>query len=369
MTMVELTGAEDVAWDLSDLYNGLDDPRIESDLTQAEADADAFRARYHGNVAGLSASELAEAITEHERIESSVTRTAYFAHLLFSTNMAESARGALVAHVQERAATLDTQLLFFGLEWAALDEVAAEERLADPSLDAWRHHLESLRKFRPYLLSELEERVFTEKSVSGMSSWSRLYEEQLGAIRVEIDGETVGLESAMARLYAGDRDVRRAAAEGVTVALEPGLRTRTFIFNTILLDKSIDDRLRGYPTWITARNLSNETTDEAVQALIDAAVSRYDVPQRYYRLKARLLGIDRLHHFDRFAPLGQDTTSTSWNAAREITQGAYADFSTEAGDIVERFFASGWIDAAVGPTSAPVPSARRPSPMCTRTSS
>ena len=349
MTTVELTGAEDVAWDLTDLYNGLDDPRIEGDLTQAEADADAFRARYHGNVAGLSASELAAAITEHERIESAVTRTAYFAHLLFSTNMAEPARGALVARVQERAATLDTQLLFFGLEWAALDDGAAEALLVDTALDPWRHHLEALRKFRPYLLSESEERVFTEKSVSGMSSWSRLYEEQLGAIRVELDGESVGLESAMARLYAGDRDVRRTAAEGIAVALEPGLRTRTFIFNTILLDKSIDDRLRGYPTWISARNLSNETTDEAVQALIDAAVSRYDVPQRYYRLKARLLGLDRLEHFDRFAPLGQDTTSTTWGVAREITEGAYADFSEEAGDIVARIFESGWIDAPVRP--------------------
>ena len=349
MTTVETTGAEDVAWDLSDLYAGLDDPRIESDLTQAEADADAFRARYHGNLAGLSAGELADAIAEHERIESSVTRTAYFAHLLFATNMAESARGALVARVQERAATLDTQLLFFGLEWAALDDPAAEALLTDPALDPWRHHLEGLRKFRPYLLTEPEERVFTEKSVSGISSWSRLYEEQLGAIRVEIDGDTIGLESAMARLYAGDRETRRAAAEGVTVALEPGLRTRTFIFNTILLDKSIDDRLRGYPSWISARNLSNETTDEAVQALIDAAVSRFDVPQRYYRLKARLLGIDRLEHFDRFAPLGQDTTSTSWDKAREITQGAYADFSNEAGDIVEQIFSSGWVDAPVRP--------------------
>lgn len=349
MTTIELNGAEDVAWDLSDLYSGLDDPRIDGDLTQAEADADAFRARYHGNVAGLSASELAAAIAEHERIESSVTRTAYFAHLLFATNMGDPTRGALVARVQERAATLDTQLLFFALEWAALDDEAAATLLAADELSHWRHHLEGLRKYRPYLLSEPEERVFTEKGVSGISSWSRLYEEQLGAIRVSLDGETVALESAMARLYSGDRETRRTTAEGVTAALEPGLRTRTFIFNTILLDKSIDDRLRGYPTWISARNLSNETTDDAVQALIDAAVSRYDVPQRYYRLKAKLLGLDRLEHFDRFAPLGQDATTTSWGEARELTQAAYADFCDEAGDIVSRIFASGWIDAPVRP--------------------
>ncbi|MFN8223652.1 MAG: M3 family oligoendopeptidase [Gaiellales bacterium] len=347
MTTVELTGAEDVAWDLSDLYSGIDDPRIESDLTQAEADAEAFRNRYHGNVARLSASELAEAIAEHERIESSVTRTAYFAHLLFSTNMAEPARGALVARLQERAAQLDTRLLFFGLEWAALDDVRAESILADGAVDHWRHHLEGLRKYRPHLLSEAEERVFTEKSVSGVHAWARLYEEQLGALRVELDGDAIPLEAAMARLYAGDRDARRTAAEAVTAALEPGLRTRAFIFNTILLDKSIDDRLRSYPTWISARNLSNETTDEAVQALIDAAVSRYDVARRYYRLKARLLGLERLEHYDRFAPLGQDTAQTSWTEARELTEAAYADFSDEAGEIVSRIFSSGWIDAPV----------------------
>jgi oligoendopeptidase F len=153
----------------------------------------------------------------------------------------------------------------------------------------------------------------------------------------------------MAKLYDGDRDVRRGAAEAITAALGPGLRTRAFVFNAILLDKSIDDRLRGYPTWISARNLSNETTDEAVQALIDAAVSRYDVPQRYYRLKARLLGLDRLSHYDRFAPVAQDTSKTSWDEAHALVAGAYADFSQEAGDVVEQFFTDRWIDAPVRP--------------------
>jgi oligoendopeptidase F len=349
MATVEATGAEDVAWDLSDLYAGIDDPRIDSDLTQAEADADAFRERYRGTIGELQPAEIAAAAVEHERIESAVTRVAYFAHLSFATNMADAARGALVARIQERAATLDTQLHFFGLEWAALEAGHADELLVDPALDHWRHHLASLRKYRPYLLSEPEERIVTEKGVSGISSWSRLYEEQLSALRVNLDGEEVGLETAMARLYSSDRDLRRGAAEGVTAALEPGLRTRTFIFNTVLLDKSIDDRLRSYPTWLSARNLANETTDEAVQALVDAAVSRYDVPQRYYRLKAKLLELERLEHFDRFAPVGQDSTTTSWDAAREMTTGAYADFSTEAGDIVANIFASGWIDGPVRP--------------------
>jgi oligoendopeptidase F len=349
MATTEITGAEEVAWDLSDLYEGIDDPRIDADVAQAEADSAAFRERYHGKVAELDAASLAEAVAEHERIESTVVRPLTYAHLVFAANMAEPAHGALVARLGEKAATLETQLLFFALEWAAAPDDVAEALLADPALDDWRHHLQSLRKFRPYLLSEPEERIVTEKTVSGVSAWSRLYEELLGALRVQLDGEELSLETAMARLYDADRDIRRTAAEAVSEALGPGLRTRTFVFNTILQDKSIDDRLRGYPTWISSRNLANETTDEAVEALVEATTSRYDVPQRYYRLKAKLLGLDRLDHYDRFAPVSTDTVKVSWDEARRIVVDAYAQFSEEAGGIVARFFDDQWIDGPVRP--------------------
>jgi oligoendopeptidase F len=347
MTTTEITGAEEVAWDLSDLYEGADDPRFETDVKEAEDAGAAFRERYYGKVAELSAAELAAAIAELERIESLLTRASYFAHLDFSTDMADPARGALVARLTEKGAALETQLLFFGLEIADLADDAAETFLAASELEKWEHWIRSLRKFRPYLLSEPEEKIVTEKTVSGVSAWDRLYEELLGALRVEIDGSEVGFEEAMSRLYLADRNERRAAAEAVTQALEPGLRTRVFIFNTILLDKSIDDRLRGYPTWLSSRNLRNETTDEAVQALIDATTSRYDVVQRYYRLKAGMIGLDRLKYYDRFAPISEDTAKVSWGEAHDIVVDAYAEFSQRAGDIVEQFFRDSWIDAPV----------------------
>ncbi|HEX6724948.1 MAG TPA: M3 family oligoendopeptidase [Gaiella sp.] len=349
MATAEVTGAEEVAWDLSDLFEGIGDPRIDEVVGQADADAAAFRKRYHGKVTGLDAASLADAIAEHERIEAAVVRPLTYAHLVFATNMADPARGALVARLGEKAAALETQLLFFALEWAAAPDDVAESLLADPALDHWRHHLRSLRKFRPFLLSEPEERVVTEKTVSGISAWSRLYEEQLGALRVGLDGAQVSLETALARLFEPDRATRRAAADAVTEALGPGLRTRAFVFNTILLDKSIDDRMRGYPTWITSRNLANETTDEAVDALIEATTSRYDVPQRYYRLKARLLGVDQLEHYDRSAPVSTDTRKIPWDEARRIVVDAYSQFSDEAGGIVARFFDDNWIDGPVRP--------------------
>ena len=360
MATTELTGAEEVYWDLSDLYEGGDDPRIDQDVQEADAAAAAFRERYYGRVSDLSASELAEAIVESERIHSIFTRAIYYAHLWFSTDMADAPRGALMARLTEKGAALDTQLLFFGLEIAALDDGHADALLADSALERWRHWLSTVRKFRPYILSEPEEKIMTEKAVSGASAWDRLFDELAAALKVDLDGKEVGFEEAMAKLHSVDRDERRGAAEAVTVALKPGLRTRAYIFNTIVLDKSIDDRLRGYPTWLSARNLSNDTTDEAVQALIDAVVGRYDVAQRYYRLKARLLGVDRLAHYDRMAPIGDDPTSVPWEEATRVVLDAYRDFSAEVGEIVGRFFNESWIDA-------PPKDNKRPGAFCATT--
>jgi oligoendopeptidase F len=357
MATTELTGAEEVAWDLSDLYESGDDPRLEQDVQETDAAAAAFRERYYGHVAELSAGELRDAIEERERIESIFTRAIYFAHLRFATDMNDSERGALVARLTEKGATIDTQLLFFGLEIAALEDEQADALIASDELERWRHWLRTVRKFRPYVLTEPEEKILTEKSVSGFSAWDRLYDELLGAIKVDLDGETIGFEEAMAKLYSPDRDLRRRASEAITEALGPGLRTRAYVFNTIAVDKSIDDRLRGYATWISSRNLANDTTDEAVQALIDAVTGRYDVVQRYYTLKARLLGVDKLSFYDRMAPLGDDPTHVGWSEASDLVLGAFADFSSETGEIVGRFFRESWIDA-------PPRDGKRPGAFC-----
>ena len=185
--------------------------------------------------------------------------------------------------------------------------------------------------------------------MTGMTAWSRLYSELLSGIRVSIDGEESGLERALAQLQSADRDTRAAAAAGITEGLAPGLRTRTFVFNAMLLDKSTDDRLRGYLHWLAARNLANEAPDETVEALVSAVVSRYDIPQRYYRLKADVLGLPKLADYDRAAPISATESFTSWEEARELILGAYADFAPEAGRIVSDFWDRGWIDAPVRP--------------------
>ena len=216
MTTTEFTGAEEVAWDLSDLYDRGDDPRIEQDVEETDTAAAAFRERYYGRVAELTPAELREAIEERERIESIFTRAIYFAHLRYSTDMNDPERGALVARLTEKGATIDTQLLFFGLEIAALEDEHADALIASDDLESWRHWLSTIRKFRPYVLTEPEEKILTEKAVSGFAAWDRLFDELLGSIKVDLDGTTIGFEDAMAKLYAPDRDLRRRAAEAVT---------------------------------------------------------------------------------------------------------------------------------------------------------
>ncbi|MCW3043573.1 MAG: family oligoendopeptidase [Actinobacteria bacterium] len=351
MSTQTLTGAEAVAWELGDLFAGPDDPRLDTDISQALADAKAFRERYHGHVADLDATGLAAAVAELERIQSVFVRAESFAFLSFSTDTADPARGALLQRVEEQSTVLSTDVLFFALEWVAVDDAKAEELLADPAVAAQRHFLAASRRYRPHLLSEPEETLMAEKAMTSSSAWSRLFTELTSALKIRIDpdAEPVSLEEALSKLQQPDRELRRRTAEALTEALQSELRTRSFIFNTLLLDKATEDHRRGYPSWIASRNLSNEASDASVQALVDAVIARYDIPQRYYRLKAKLLGLDRLADYDRMAPILATSTPTSWDEAKYIVLDAYSSFSPVTGAIVSDFFERRWIDAAVRP--------------------
>ena len=307
MSLPTAADPADVAWDLEPLVDGDGPQGVDVLLDEADRRAATFAEAHAGRVAELDGPGLVAATAELADLVELVGRAGSYAALRFATDTEDPAHGALLAKVQERGTTIETRLLFFDLEWAALDDERAEALLAADGLDRVRHHLRTLRRYRPHLLSEAEEKVLTEKAQTGRDAWSRLFSEQTSAIRVRLPGEDDGptqgvpLDVALARLSSADREVRRSTAEAVTAALQPGLRTRGFIFNTLALDKSVDDRLRSYPTWISSRNLSNEASDESVQALVTAVKARYDLPQRWYRLKARLLGIDRLADYDRMA--------------------------------------------------------------------
>jgi oligoendopeptidase F len=346
---VALTGAEEVRWDLSDLYSSPTDPAIERDLAATLEFARGFEQRYRGRIAELEPAEFAAMMKELEGHYETSVLPGLYAHLLHSQDTQDAAAGRLVARSREAAAEQGKHLVFFSLEVAQLSDEQAAGLYAHPEAAAYRHTVEQERRYRPHQLSEVEEKLLTEISPVGRGAWTRLMEELCAAIQVDLDGNRLPLAQALALLREPDREVRRAAVEGVTRALSQDIRSRAYIFNVILQEKSIADRLRHYPTWISSRNLANETSDEAVEALVAAVTRRYDMVARYYRAKRKLLGYDRLYLWDRYAPIEETSRRVSWDEAKELVVGSYERFSGEAGRLVGEFFERSWIDAPVVP--------------------
>jgi oligoendopeptidase F len=345
------TGAEGVAWDIGTLVDGEGAGGVRRLLDRAMEAARSLTADAKGTLTAASAATLAGALERLAAIHEDVGRAASYAQLDFAVDTADPARGALVQEVTERASALEAELVWFDLEIVAIDDERATELLADPALADHRHHLETLRARKPHVLSEVEERLLATTAPTGRQAWVRLFTEQTAAITVVLPGEAepVALDAALSRLLDPDRSVREQAAAAVTDALRPGLRTRAYVYNTLLADRRIEDELRGFPTWISSWNLGNEASDESVRALVAAVVARYDIPQRWYRLKARVLGLDRLADFDRSASVATTRSTIDWPEATRIVRDAYASFSPELAEVVGRFLDEGWIDAPVRP--------------------
>jgi oligoendopeptidase F len=342
------TGAEDVRWDLGELFSSPDDPAIEATLQEALEFAREFERRYRARIAQLSPAEFTEMMEALERHYLHSSKPGLYAHLLHSLDTHDPARGRLVARTREAAAERGRHLVFFGLEVAHLTDEQCQRLFADPRAARYRHAIEVERRFRDHQLSEVEERLLTEISPVGASAWSRLFEELSAGIRVQLE-QPVPLAVALAELREGDRSRRERASHAITEALRQDLHTRAYILNVILQDHAISDRLRQYPTWISARNLANETSDAAVQALIEAVTSRYEVVARYYRVKRRLLGLPELTEWDRYAPIDQSSRRIGWQEARDLVVSSYRRFNPRAGAIIEEFFDRRWVDAPVVP--------------------
>jgi oligoendopeptidase F len=349
-------------WDLSDLIDlaaaGIDAPAGDGDeaavaalIDEAERRAEQFAADLEGKVGELDGAGLIDAMERLAGISDLVGRALNFAHLRFAADTETPAVGALRQRSTVRATRIQTRLLFFDLEWVAIDDERAEELLATEGLDFCRHHLRMERRYRPHLLTAPEERIVTELSPTGRGAWGRLFDELTSAIRVELPDaeEEVALDVALARLFDPERERRREAADAVTAALEPGLRTRAYVFNTLLQDKATMDRLRSYPHWLATRNLSNEASDESVQALVEAVRNRNELARRWYRTKAKLLGIERLADYDRMAVVGADTEQVGWEEGREIVLTTFESVSPRMSEIAERFMERSWIDVPPRP--------------------
>jgi oligoendopeptidase F len=338
-------------WNLDPLVDGRGSDGALELLDEARELAESFAKSHRGKVADIDAGGLVAAMRELEQIFDRVGRAGTYASLWFTVDTRDPERGALLQQVRERGAEIETSLLFFELEWNELDEERAEELLGVDEIAFCRHHLRTARRYRPHQLTEPEERVMTEVELTGRSAFTRLFTEQTSALLVDLSDrdEPAPLMEALSRLQDPDRERRAEAAAGVTAALEPDLRTRGFIFNTLLQDKFTKDRLRSYEHWLASRNLTNEASDESVEALIETVVGGYELARRWYRLKAKLLGLDRLAHYDRMAPVSGESPHVPYDEARELVLECYRGFSPELGEAAAGFFEGDCIDAPPEP--------------------
>jgi oligoendopeptidase F len=341
-------------WDLGDLYPGPDSPAVEADLTRAEQAARAFAAAYQHKLGAMSGRVLAGAIAEYERIEELLGRLMSYAQLLFAGDSTNAEIGRFYQTVSERVTTISSDLLFFSLELNRLDDAVLDQKLADPALAKWRPWLRDLRVFRPHQLADDLEKLLHEKEVTGRSAWSRLFDETVAAMRVPLGGEELTVSAALNKLSDRDRSAREAAGRAIGEVFAGNIRLFSLVTNTLAKDKEIIDTWRHYPRPGSYRNRANMVEDEVVDALVSAV--RADFPRlahRYYLMKAKWLGLPKLMHWDRNAPLPDDDDRTiGWHDARERVLTAYGAFSPHLADVGRRFFDRPWIDATLKPGKA-----------------
>jgi len=336
------TGA--VTWNLNDLYQGSNDPAIKADMQGCEDEAARLAERYRDKVAGLTAPALLELVQAFETLETRLGRLATFAYLNFATRTKSAEAGAFLQKIRELGSRIGKHTVFFELEWSKVDEKTAQALLDAPALAPYRHHLASMRRYAPHLLSTTEETLLLERAPVGRSSWTSLFDKVMGHFR--FGEQQRSEEEVLSDLYHADREVRRQAAADLTNGLNSQLHILTHIFNTLAADKMIDDRLRGYGGWVSSMNLGNELDDRTVEVLVETVTSRYDIPQRYYRIKRDILGLPELVDYDRYAPLPHlPTAAVPWEEGKAMVLTAFGDFAPEMAEIAEFFFAKRWIDA------------------------
>ena len=343
-------------WDLDDLYPGRDSKQLKDDLDRAESEARAFRADFEGRRAGLAGDSRAGAIGRYEAIRERLGRAMSYAQLVHAGDMSDPEIGRFYQTLQERTTAIGSELLFFGLELNRVDEDALEAKLkASGALARYRPWLRDLRASRPHQLDDKLEELLHEKYVAGRAAWMRLFDETMAGMRFPLGGEQLTSAQVLHKLTDPDGAVRKAAAKSLAGVLGENLRTIALITNTLAKDKQIEDRWRGFAAPVSSRNLDNLVEDEVVEALVSAVKAAYPrLSHRYYALKARWMGVERLPYWDRNAPLpDQDDRVIPWMEAQRTVLEAYGAFTPELADLGRRFFERSWIDAPTRPGKSP----------------
>jgi oligoendopeptidase F len=347
-------------WNLADLYPAIDAPQVAADLARAEAECVAFEQTYKGKLEAIARSEragaeFAAAVVRFEAIEELLGRLMSFAGLLYAGNTTDPVRAKFFGDVREKITAASSHLLFFALELNRIDDTLIEAALQEPAFGRYRPWVEDVRKEKPYQLEDRVELLFHEKSVTGRGAWNRLFDETIAALRFKVDGEELSIEPTLHLMLDPSEAKRRAAAEAIAAVLRGNLRLFALVTNTLAKDKEISDRWRGFQDVADARHLSNRVEREVVDALVAAVREAFPrLSHRYYALKAKWFGKDKLDHWDRNAPLPKvESRTIGWDEARQRVLTAYGAFSPRMAEIAGRFFERNWIDAPVRPGKAP----------------
>jgi oligoendopeptidase F len=344
-------------WDLTDLYPAPDAPQIARDLDWLDAECAAFAADYQGRLATLSADGMLRAIERHERIEQVAGRVMSYAGLRYYQATTDARRAKFLSDSQDRITNATTPLVFFSLEFNRIDDAAYEAVFADKALARYKPAFDRMRAMRPHQLSDELETFLHDQSVVGASAWNKLFDETTAALTFPVAGEAepMGLEATLNLLTDHDRARREAGAQALAKVFGDNVKLFARIHNTLAKEKAIEDGWRKMPTPMTGRHLSNNVEPEVVEALRNAVVAAYPrLSHRYYKLKAKWLGLERMQVWDRNAPLPAESPRLiGWDEARQTVTGAYRAFSPGLADLLTPFFDKGWIDAGVKPGKAP----------------
>ena len=334
-------------WNLTDLYAGPDDASLKTDLDETAAAAEAFAAAYAGKLADTDGAGLAAAIADYEAILETLYKVMSYAQLLHAGNVADPAIGRFYQTTQERVTEITSVTLFFTLEINKLDDEVMTALLADAALQRYRPWIENVRIMRPYQLSDDVEKLLHEKSVAGRSAWVRLFDETMAHLKLDVADEKLSLTDTLDRLTDADGETRKVAGKALAKGLVDNARLLAMITNTLAKDKEIEDDWRGYDNPAQPRHLANQVEPEVVEALVGAVQESYgDLAHRYYALKARWMGVDKLDWWGRNAPLPEDAGGRfDWDQARAMVLEAYGAFTPEMAALAETFFDKRWIDA------------------------